>query len=382
MKNPPNAAGPPIDRSGLQILLKDRSEGQFLDLSTWTLDGGNFSHLLFERVIFGCEGSSRQKLLRVDFSHATFINCQFRNCDLDHCLFPSAHFENVNLRKAQISGCDFRYSFFDKTTFAEAGIESCDFYRAVFDHNVVFERARLKHCSFHHASLEGSELDWNAIRDGGIVQADPNAYGDFLRQVASSDKNSLTDEKIAHFVAVGHLEAAAIFRKLSAVFAARGQFSESSDAYVNARRLERFGLRPSVYSHAAQAEAALRGTPPPGKTRLRLLMLRGLPSYLELWFSDLVCRFGTSVSRVLLSMIAVILGFAVLYRVLGAVTSSQGRAGFAGCLEFSLGKMLADVPDGLTILDTARPIAEMQVFISLALIGLFGFVLGNYFRQR
>lgn len=381
MKVPDNTARR-LDRSGLQNLLKDRNEDQFLDLSAWILEDEDFSHLLFDRVIFGREGSIRQTLSKVDFCQARFVNCQFKNCHLDRSSFVSAHFENVNLRKAQISGCDFRYSFFDKTTFAEAGIESCDFYRVVFDHNVVFERARLKNCSFHHASLEGSELDWSSVREGGIVQADPKAYEIFLRQVARSDKNSLSDEKIGHFVAVGHLEAAAIFRKLSAVFAARGQFSESSDAYVRARRLERFGLRPSIHGQAEKAEAALRGMPPPGPVRLRLMMLQGLPSYLELWFSDLVCRFGTSVSRVLVSMIAVILFFAILYWGLGAVTSPHGRAGFAGCLEFSLGKMLADVPDGLNILNPVRPIAEIQVFISLALIGLFGFVLGNYFRQR
>ena len=72
-------------------------------------------------------------------------------------------------------------------------------------------------------------------------------------------------------------------------------------------------------------------------------------------------------------MLITIPSFALAFWASGAVTvcasGSTHPANLSQCFALSLGKMLASVPDGFAIKG------------NVVLLGLFGFVLGNYFRQ-
>ncbi len=358
-----------LDRAGLLARLANRDPAIMLDLTAYDLSDGDFSNL---------------DLINLRIAGVAAHGKPIKNAD-----FHAARFHKVAFRDAILDQCDFRYAEFNETSFAGATLAGCDLYRAVFRRNVVLERTRLRFCSLHRADLSGCDVEWESLGDAAIVQADPTAYAQFLSRAAGriadpAERGGFSD-RIAHYVAIAPLEAAGIYRKISALLAANGLYRGSAEAYVAAKRMERRSLRPDNVRRIAYAEAVINKQPPPSTAVLRLKAIQALPTYLELLVADALCRFGTSVRQVLLSMLVTILGFALLYRATDAVTVLTGGtahpATISQCFAFSLGKMLASVPDGFTINNEVAIFGQLETFISIGLIGLFGFVLGNYFRQ-
>jgi uncharacterized protein YjbI with pentapeptide repeats len=358
-----------LDRRGLLALLANRDPAIALDLTAYDLSDGDFSNLdLTNLRIAGIAAQGRP----------------IKNAD-----FHAARFHKVTFRDAILDQCDFRYAEFNETSFAGAMLTGCDLYRAVFRRNVVLERTHLHACSLHRADLSGCDVEWESLGDAGIVQADPTAYAKFLgraaTRIADPAERDGFSKRIAQYVAIAPLEAAGIYRKISALLAANGLYRGSAEAYVAAKRMERRSLRPDHVHRIARAEALITKQPPPSTATLRRKAIQALPTYLELLVADALCRFGTSVRQVLISMLVTILGFALLYRATDAVTVQTGGiahpATLNQCFAFSLGKMLASVPDGFAIHNGAAIFGQLEIFISIGLIGLFGFVLGNYFRQ-
>ncbi|MGC8532075.1 MAG: pentapeptide repeat-containing protein [Acidiphilium sp.] len=358
-----------LDRTGLLSLLASRDPAIMLDLTAYDLSGGDFSNLDLSNLRIAGIATNGQPIQNADFRAARFHKVAFRDAILDQC--------------------DFRYAEFNETSFAGASLTDCDFYRAVFRRNVVFERTRLHHCSLHRADLSGCDVEWESLGDNAIVQADPIAYAKFLQRAATriadpAERNGFL-HRMAHYVAIAPVEAAGIYRKLSALLAANGLYRDSAEAYVAAKRMQRRSLRPDQVRHIARAEAVINKISPPSAAALRRKMIAALPTYLELLIADALCRFGTSVRQVLLSMLATIVGFALLYWATDAIavlhSGSAHPATLSQCFAFSLGKMLASVPDGFAIGANFAILGQLETFISIGLIGLFGFVLGNYFRQ-
>jgi len=141
---------------------------------------------------------------------------------------------------------------------------------------------------------------------------------------------------------------------------------------------------------------------PDGSTQRRLWtrfrnwgadILRGLPGLWDwfcAWFPGSLCGHGESVTKVVVSMAAVWLFFAILYGVLGGVYTI-GPGGQVGSptrnvldlLWFSLGAMTTIEPAGLQARSTPvmRALVPIEAFVGIALAGLFGFVLGNWIRR-
>ena len=359
---------PKLDRATLISLLAARDPANTLDLTDYDLSDGDFSNLSLANLrISGIAGG--QPIKNADFHASRFHKVAFRDATLDQC--------------------DFRYAEFNETSFAGARLSACDLYRAVFRRNVVFERSVLHSCSLHRADLTGCDIDWASLPGDAIVQADPTAYRDFLTiaaaRITNPTEQKLSTDRISHYVALAPREAAGIYRKISALLASNGLYRDAAEAYVAAKRMERHSLRPDQVGKIARAEAVINKQPALGATGLRRLTIKALPTYLELLIADALCRFGTSVRQVLLSMLITILSFALAFWTSGAVTVRTGGitqpANLSQCFALSLGKMLASVPDGFAIHGNFVILGQLETFISIGLIGLFGFVLGNYFRQ-
>lgn len=388
-----------LDRSALEVLLADRDPAVMLDLTLYDLSNGDFSGLNLSNLRIGSMYAEVRTIrnanfngacLRdVDFANIVLEQCCFRHAECTGASFVNARFHKVAFRDACLTQCDFRYAEFNETSFAGATLSECDLYRVVFRRTVVWERAHLVHCSLHSADLSGCDMNWRNLEGNAIVQTDPSAYHKFLHLTAARI-NDLTERKnfaskIDQYVSIGPIEAAGTYRKVSALLGAKGLYHDSAEAYVAARRMERRSMSPRGARRIALAEAVIENKLPPSVSALGWTIVRSFPTYLELLVADALCRFGTSVGQVLLSMVVTILSFTVLYSITGSVAVQSGGsvhpATIIQCFAFSLGKMLASVPDGFYIHDGAIIFGQIETFISIGLIGLFGFVLGNYFRQ-
>lgn len=385
----------PATREELKVLMANRScrgSQAPLEISLRRLQRVSLAGLELRWMnIYGlADGDGGDEYSEIDFGDANFVDCTFHDCKLASCSFARATFERTSFRGSAFCSCDFRYCTFRDSTLAEARLIQCDFYRTEFAGIVVFERTSIENCSFHRALLDGADMEWASVKRHGIVQASPKAYAAFLQKQqrlhavfvrAGGVGHELSDRDIERYVAVSHLEAAAIYRKFSALFAASGRFTDSSKAYVQARRFERHGMRPYVLLQTMRAEAELRQGSPPRNSIMIWTALRKFPEFVALLIADGVCRFGSSVTRVIASLILLTVIAAVLYRVCGMVRFEDHAASFADCLSYSLGNVLARGPDRVVVSAGGRLLGDLQSFLSIGLIGLLGFVLGNYLRQ-
>jgi hypothetical protein len=147
-----------------------------------------------------------------------------------------------------------------------------------------------------------------------------------------------------------------VYRGLSSLFSGRGSFDDAGAAYVYSRRLERRARGPFYRA-----------------SRFRPF------SWLWLWIADLVCGFGESLPRVVAWIAALALLPGLGYRLFGGVV---GAHGLLDDLLYSLSSLTSSQPSGLNAaVRLVSWIGVVQTFLGVALLGLFGFVLGNKIRN-
>lgn len=339
------------------------------DLTGFEICRMDLDRLRFENVCFSKNEPTGARSLQ---------NVLFRDCIFVGCSFPKAELIDVAFRRSTFQHCDFRYATFRNVTFSGAHLEGCDLYRTYFLGNNVFERARIKACSLHLAALEGADIHRENM-ESAVVQEHREEFERFLRTFGF-----VASKNIPHFAALAKREAAGIYRSLSGVWAAKGLLGDSTWAYVRARRLEESCLSPRFLWRAALHEAELSPaeTAPSRGGRLWHI-IRRFPAYLVALIVDWICGFGSSLPRVLATVMFVILFFACVYSQTGALVHvpKPEPITFVDCLNFSLHRMMATVPDDINIGARLEIIAACETSVGVALIGLFGFVFGNYVRN-
>jgi hypothetical protein len=98
-----------------------------------------------------------------------------------------------------------------------------------------------------------------------------------------------------------------------------------------------------------------------------------------LWTADLVCAFGQSLGRVLVWILVLALLPGVVYWRLGGV---DGADGLFDNLLFGVSQLTGSTPTDLRPANRLVSwIGLVQTFVGVALLGLFGFVLGNKIRS-
>ena len=376
----------PVTRADLEQKLRHRQATDpqaWVDLTHCELIDPDLKGMDFHRVRFSSFRADQCRSLRnIRFDGASFDDCSFWGADLQAVSFRGAR---------RIYGCDFRNVCFRNCTFTSATLELCDLYRASFGENNVFERARLKHCSLHLTALGGANIPREGLRDG-VVQQYPEAFTAFHGHF-----QSVPVEQIPHYVALGKKEAAAVWRELSGVWAGRGFYGDATAAYVTAKRLERSCRSPWFIWQAAKHEAALRDQKANPDALERALerskiikadrrparLLGSGLEYLNLWFLDLTCGFGSSLFRVassLVAAVAIFFGMYLLIAIVFHVPIAPGTpATWQQCLSFALFGKLQDQSQTTLLFST---LYTVESAVEVALIGIFGFVLGNVIRSN
>lgn len=333
------------------ILLASRASatGEQLDLSGYDLSGVDLGgkEVIWTDVVFGRHHGPPPAILNGTI---------FRRSTLEHCFLAHADLTGADFRDCRLRRCDFRYATFCRTTLGDAHILLCDFYRASVEEgtvmlNTVFELVSL-------GPLDGAiGLRWTSFagkgRRSALVAESESDYRDFLKWTSADRLETYPIDKALE----DRLDDAAVsYRDLCGFWTARGQFRDAGQAYAHSRRLERQAAGPRY-----------QGRP-----------FRPL-TWLWLWFADLLCGFGDRLGRVIpwLAVVALLPG--VIYWLVGGV---HGGNGITDDLLFSASQVTASTPPRLTssnaLVDWVRVV---QTLAGVALLGLFGFVLGNKIRN-
>lgn len=298
-------------------------------------------------LVFGpADGAAAAELRGADFSHCTLEDCVFTEVDLDH----------VSFKEATVIDCDFRYATFRRARLTGATFRRCDFYRANFRDGTELQRARFELISppDNYEGVTGLRWETFAGEDSPALVGESRA--DYERFLERTEGERSEDRSIEKAMRERYVEAADAYLTLSAFWDGRGPYEDAAKAYARSKRL----LRRSVSPWSRDTDT-------------------DLPRWLWLWFSDLACGFGDGLWRVALTLACVAVLPALLFWALGDV---RGCHGIGDDLLYSVAHLTPDDAGGMAPADRgAEIIGFAQMVAGIALLGLFGFVLGNRIRR-
>ncbi len=325
--------------------------GVLLNLSGYNLTEIDLKdeNLKLTDVVFGWHGGPKPAELR---------GARFRECILEHCFFADTDLTKADFRKCTALRCDFRYATFRHTTLQEAKLVLCDMYRASIQDGTVMLKTKFELVSLTGTLGGATGLRWSSFAHEKprppLVPESEREYREFLRW---TKQDRLEAYSIDDALADRLDDAARNYRDLSGLWTERGQFSDAGKAYARSRRLERQSAGPRF-----------KGKP------FRPLFWAGL------WFADLLCGFGESLVKIVVWLLVVALLPGIVYAIIGNVV--QGSGGFWDDLLFSASQLTASTPMRLSSsAQVVEWIRVLQTLTGVAVLGLFGFVLGNKIRN-
>jgi uncharacterized protein YjbI with pentapeptide repeats len=259
----------------------------------------------------------------------------------------------ADLSEGSLRGADLRGSELVGVDFIDADLRDAILWDAHLDF------ADLDGASFQGAEIFGADFSGSTLcRDniGASVIQEDSAY------TLPPNMGPIADERNRFW------QAGKIYRHLKATFDSSGFYSDASWAYRKARRMEKF--REWVYGCDAW------------QRKDRKASIRHFSKFLRDMFFEWLAGYGEDLGRISGWIVVVWLGFAALYGVMsGVVDSNSGHITYRliDLVSFSLGTMTTTAPVGLEArsLLLMRFLMPFQALLSIALTGLFGFVLGN-----
>lgn len=359
----------------------------YLDLRGFRLDGLDLGgerdaeRKTWNRLIFGM--NDRRPAASVD-------RCNFERAVLTDCLFAGMELIGLDFTECELTDCDFRFATFRGVRLGSARIVRCDLYGASMESATIMSNIHFELSSLPQFGDGITGLDWSAVAnpDGSpaIVGEKADLYLEFLKR--TKDERPPNGRSILDAVDDRLPGAAAGYRRLSGYWAAQGQFWDANSAYTHSRRLEReasspwFAIsrrihhegrfsEPRAQRHAHRAEWSLR-------QRFQSRGMRPV-AWIGLWVADLTCRFGQSLTRVFVTLLTVALVPGIAYALFGGVT---GAKDVFDDLLFSISRLTAVTPAKLaSATQLVEWVGAVQSLVGIALVGLFGYVLGNVLRQ-
>lgn len=361
-----------IDGSGLN-LTSASVEGATLvgaDLIGAVFSGANGGEADFSRALLEDAKFESSSLRFATFNDAILDGADLAGADLWGARLENATAERVNLQDArldesymhavELTGANLRRASLRRAKLAKAVLCDTDLREATLDGadlagadlrrstlpNVSLATATLTHVSFAGAWLDRTRMRASAL--GGMVGEE--AKGDLAGAVDS------------YLVLEGN------FRSL-------GMRDDESWCYRRRRRVQK-------RMHRQRSVAEFH-------KRQYLAAFNSVARYAADEGAEWLCDYGDSLIRVLRSMVAVLVLFALAYWLTGSLTIREGAPGannarWMNYMLFSL--------DSMTTVGTSevalRPAAEIGVLLSglqtalgTMLLGLFGFVLGGRIRS-
>jgi uncharacterized protein YjbI with pentapeptide repeats len=294
---------------------------------------------------------------------ATLRFANLQEAALEKAVLRGADLWGAGLQQAILAGADLRGAILREADLQGADLSGANLEGAVLD-RTDFRGANLAEAMLQGASLTTCRLEGVSWRGTWLerTRMRPDQLGNAIGEELARDYEG---------AAYGYLALERNFTGIGDTDAARW-------AYLKRRRTQK-------QASYARASAAYR------ERRWSSTFRNGL-QYASDQLAEWVCDYGESVPRVLASLVVLYLIFTVLYGVTGSVVSEiQGPEGVERRVthrpvDLAIFSLLAMTTGNLGVRllprsDLALLLVGTHVFLSIALIGLLGFVLGNRIRR-
>ncbi len=316
---------------GVSLRFVEARKGVFegADLQSAELWGANFGEAVFAGA---------------DLRDAVIRDADFRAADLSRSRLEGAVVGPANFDGVVLSGADLR----------GASITKVSLRRAVLTDSLLTD-VPLTACPLEHACLAGAALDGTRL--------DRDQLGDVVGEELAGDYG----------------QAARAYLALEKCFNTNGDHAAASWAYRKRRRMQKLASR-------KRGRDARRG----GHW---WKAAQGYSAYAADVAAEWLCDYGESVPRVLASILAVYLVFALVYAATGSMVRVEETAGgpvrvpTSGLTDAAIFSLMAMTTSGSPVV-VLQPASERvhiltgtQALLGIGLAGLLGFVLGNRIRR-
>lgn len=316
-------------------------------------------------------GLWRAKLQRADLTHAILQEAKLWRCKLQN-----AYLERANLQKASLGDVD---------------LQGANLYMA------NLHQAYLKHANLQGANLRGVDLQEADLRSADLREVDLlDVRKGGLRGIklyrAKLDHTLLNTEQLG--TAIGdelageYREARDAYLALKQNFEDLGDYAAASWSYVKERRMEKACSAP-WRARRFYGEEQLGDTSehklPVYHPRVWWFFVRHTAKWLVDWVVELLCLYGESIPRVLISMLLLLLVSTALFWALRGVMDPATGKPYAQITDYLIFTLGAFTTTGFERLRPANGLIELlttiEAIVGIALTGLLGFVVGNKVRR-
>jgi uncharacterized protein YjbI with pentapeptide repeats len=314
--------------------------------------------------------------------------------------------DGVDLRKANLQGADLRRVSLKDAKLSGAKLENANLRWA------VLKRAELKNTNFSNADLSYANFQEADLTDADLTNA--RLFGAclghaYLAHARLRDCIGLTRDHLRKSVgeekAGDYASAKEVYLQLKNYFLSVGRYDDAGWAYVKERRMERATYWPFrakvIYREEFAEDPNLRSKKFFGLIYRLSMMLRRIILYLKyswFWalsfFYDLLCEYGESTLRIVVSSLVIILLYAAIYYYSGALEFVGEQANALGLrgevtdplvsLYFSFLAFNSVIFGG--VLPKLEPRAQLLVgseaFVGVFMAALFVFVMGRKIGGR
>jgi hypothetical protein len=297
-----------------------------------------------------------------------------------------AKLEGANLQGAFLVCANLRDADLGYTNLQEADLEEATLVGATLDcanlQGAFLKTAKLQEAFLASANLQGAHLGYSHFEKVDLSAAKSlegayfyNAFLDDTRM-----RREQLGEAIGEELAGRYDFAKEAYLALKNNFAQIGRYRDESWAYVKERQMGKKMHYPRLarkfYANELPENADV--------WRLGWFYTRHMAKWAADWVVEWTCGYGESVLRTLRAMVVALVGFAILYQLLGAVVDANGNpsSSWLHCLLYSGGAFTTFGVETLRPAnDLIRFLSILESMVGIALTGLLGFVLGNRIRR-
>ena len=310
------------------------------------LEGADLTEAELQRAVLTKASLQKACLLGANLERAVLLDTKLQEADLEYTRLQKAYFGRANLQ-----GVKLRYAHLQGAYLDDANLQG----------------ARLAYCHLEKVDLFAAES-----LEGAYFY---NAFLDDTRM-----RRKQLGDKIGEDVKGQYYQAKEAYLALKNNFAEIGRYRDESWAYVKERQMGKKMNHPRLAREYYGEELPEN----PKAWQLGWFYIRYTVRWALDWVEEWTCDYGESVPKTLRAMGVALIGFAVLYRLLGAVVdvSSNPSSSWLHCLLYSGGAFTTFGVDTLRPAnDWIRGLSIFESGVGIALTGLLGFVLGNRIRR-
>jgi uncharacterized protein YjbI with pentapeptide repeats len=384
-------------REEILKLIEENGGPEGLDLSGKDLSGVNLSR---EKIVEELERAREKTPYETPVWYSDWrgggINLHGANLQgaiLNRAKLQGACLWGADLKGAKLQGAVLKEALLGAVILKDAHLEGANLEKAYLG-DTELQGADLSFVKLYEAHLRGANLRGAHLESSHLEKVDffaaKSLKGAYFHNVFLDNtrmRKEQLDKEIGEERTGKYDLAKEAYLALKNNFAEIGCYRDESWAYIKERQMGKMCSAPwraRRFYGKSQLSDSWGSKLPAWHPRVWWFYVRHTWKWFWDWVAEVTCKYGESIFRTLGTMGVALVGFAVLYRLLGAVVDMSGNSSssWLHCLLYSGGAFTTFGVDTLRLTnDWIRALSIFESGVGIALTGLLGFVLGNRIRR-